>query len=47
MLPAGCEVFAVNPHGKGSWSAGYKVEVESDGNELEFFLKVLLICFMR
>lgn len=43
MLPAGCEIIAVNPHGKGSWSAGYKVEIESDGEELEYFLKVLLI----
>lgn len=43
MLPASCEVIAVNPHGKGSWSAGYKVEIESHGNELEYFLKVLII----
>lgn len=43
VLPAGCEVIAVKSHGKGSWSTGYKVEVESHESKLEYFLKVLLM----
>lgn len=43
VLPVGCEVIAVKSHGKGSWSTGYKVEVESHGDTLEYFLKVLRI----
>ncbi|KAK8108325.1 Fructosamine kinase-domain-containing protein [Apiospora kogelbergensis] len=35
-LPEGC-VTAVNPHGKGSWSSGYKVDVEANGEEHKFF----------
>ncbi|KAK8022948.1 hypothetical protein PG991_006829 [Apiospora marii] len=27
VLPAGCEVISINPHGKGSWSAGYKLDI--------------------
>ncbi|KAK8130789.1 hypothetical protein PG999_003169 [Apiospora kogelbergensis] len=39
-LPEGC-VTAVNPHGKGSWSSGYKVDVEANGEEHKFFLKII------
>lgn len=42
VLPTGFEVISVNPHGKGSWSAGYKVETENGGEERDFFLKVSL-----
>ncbi|KAG6368320.1 hypothetical protein INS49_002525 [Diaporthe citri] len=41
VLPTGCEVIAVEPHGKGSWSTGYKVEAESHGQKLGFFLKII------
>lgn len=43
MLPAGCEVIAIKLHGEGSWSIGYKVEVEYREKKLEYFLKVLLM----
>ncbi|KAH8889032.1 hypothetical protein GQ53DRAFT_653075 [Thozetella sp. PMI_491] len=41
VLPPGCEVVAVNAHGKGSWSAGYKIDVELNGEKKEYFLKIL------
>ncbi|KAH8653736.1 Fructosamine kinase-domain-containing protein [Xylariales sp. PMI_506] len=40
-LPPGCEVVAVNSHGKGSWSAAYKIDVEVNVTEAEYLLKVL------
>lgn len=43
VLPDHCEVIAVNAHGKGSWSEGYKILVQCNGDELKYFLKVLLI----
>ncbi|KAH9885044.1 hypothetical protein F4778DRAFT_761751, partial [Xylariomycetidae sp. FL2044] len=39
-LPAGCEVLAVGPHGKGQWSKGYKVTIATDGIQKNYFLKV-------
>ncbi|KAI0155142.1 Fructosamine kinase-domain-containing protein [Xylariaceae sp. FL1272] len=39
-LPAG-QVISVVRHGKTNWSTGYKVEVDVDGEEQEFFLKVI------
>ncbi|KAJ0122585.1 uncharacterized protein J7T55_003099 [Diaporthe amygdali] len=41
VLPHGCEVVSVNAHGIGSWSTGYKVEVESEGKDLVYFLKII------
>ncbi|KAK9421401.1 putative protein-ribulosamine 3-kinase [Seiridium unicorne] len=40
-MPSGCAVIAVNPHGTSSWSAGYKVDIEVDGEESKYFLKVI------
>ncbi|KAI1109209.1 Fructosamine kinase-domain-containing protein [Nemania sp. NC0429] len=40
-LPNGCEVVSVSPHGKGSWSSGYKIDIDADGEEHEYFLKVI------
>lgn len=40
-MPVGTVVVAVNPHMKGSWSAGHKVDTEIDGKEIEYFLKVV------
>ncbi|KAI0802818.1 Fructosamine/Ketosamine-3-kinase [Xylaria sp. FL0064] len=31
------------PHGKGSWSSGYKVDIEVDGEESEYFLKIVSV----
>jgi hypothetical protein len=42
-LPVGCTILSVNPHGKGSWSAGYKVDVGVHGEEKEYFLKVKVL----
>jgi hypothetical protein len=39
----GCKVISVTPHGKGTWSAGYKVDVEVNGEEKEYFLKVKIV----
>ncbi|KAI1264795.1 Fructosamine/Ketosamine-3-kinase [Xylariaceae sp. FL1019] len=41
VLPEGCEVISTNPHGKGSWTTGYKIDIEVDGIEKEFFLKII------
>jgi len=40
VLPPGSEVVDVHEHGTASWSSGYKVDVEVDGEEKEYFLKV-------
>ncbi|KAI0160684.1 Fructosamine kinase-domain-containing protein [Xylariaceae sp. FL1272] len=40
-LPEGCEVISTNPHGKGSWSTGYQIDIEVDGIEKEYFLKII------
>ncbi|KAI1347589.1 Fructosamine kinase-domain-containing protein [Xylaria sp. FL0043] len=40
-MPSGSRVLSVSPHGKGSWSSGYKVDIEVDGEESEYFLKVI------
>ncbi|KAF1851891.1 uncharacterized protein K460DRAFT_270343 [Cucurbitaria berberidis CBS 394.84] len=39
-LPSGCTIVDISQHGSSSWSTGYKLEVEVDGEEREFFLKV-------
>ncbi|KAH8788928.1 hypothetical protein F5883DRAFT_635797 [Diaporthe sp. PMI_573] len=38
VLPFGCEIIAVNPHGKGSWSARYKVLRRPGHLELQKYL---------
>ncbi|KAI0016504.1 Fructosamine kinase-domain-containing protein [Xylariomycetidae sp. FL0641] len=40
-LPGDCQVLSVTPHGKGQWSTGYKVEIETDGQVDAYFLKVI------
>lgn len=39
-LPSDCKIIAVTEHGTASWSSGYKIEVEVNGEEKDFFLKV-------
>lgn len=41
MFPAGCEVVGVYPHGAAQWASSFKVEIEVDGEEKEYFLKVI------
>ncbi|KAI0508459.1 Fructosamine kinase-domain-containing protein [Xylaria bambusicola] len=40
-MPVGCHVVSVSPHGKGSWSSGYKVDIDVDDEEIEYFVKVI------
>ncbi|KAI0450101.1 Fructosamine kinase-domain-containing protein [Xylaria acuta] len=40
-MPKSCHVVSISPHGKGSWSSGYKVEIDVGGEESEYFLKVI------
>jgi hypothetical protein len=39
-LPSGCEILAVAEHGTSSWSRGYKIETQVDGENQDYFLKV-------
>lgn len=40
-LPVKAEILSVSQHGKTNWSSGFKVAVEVNGKELEYFLKVV------
>lgn len=39
-LPPNCKVVFADSHGKTNWARGLKVEVELDGEEYAYFLKV-------
>jgi hypothetical protein len=39
-LPSEWVIEEVNQHGSSSWSTGYKLCLEKDGEEKEYFLKV-------
>ncbi|KAI0967044.1 Fructosamine kinase-domain-containing protein [Xylaria arbuscula] len=41
VMPAGCHVISVTPHGKSSWATGYKVSIDVDGEISDYFLKVV------
>ncbi|KAK7991608.1 hypothetical protein PG988_000402 [Apiospora saccharicola] len=41
VLPPNSEVVSRSPHGKGSWSAGYKLDVRSGGVVHNYFLKLI------
>lgn len=41
VLPVGSEVLSVVPHGKTRWSIGLRVDIEVDGEEREYFLKII------
>ncbi|KAF7561985.1 hypothetical protein G7046_g2153 [Stylonectria norvegica] len=40
-LPVGSKVVSIAQHGKTNWSTGLRVDVEVDGAEKEFFIKIL------
>jgi len=39
-LPSDWNIEEISQHGSSSWSTGYKLSLEKDGEEKEFFLKV-------
>lgn len=41
-LPSNCKVLSVTRHGKTNWAKGLRVEVELDGSQKAYFLKVCI-----
>ncbi|KAI0152909.1 Fructosamine kinase-domain-containing protein [Xylariaceae sp. FL1272] len=40
VLPKDCQVMSLTRHGTGSWADGYRLEIKSGDEKLEYFLKV-------